>query len=79
MRRPIGKAAGNEQIKLSAVYVNGIAVGLVTAGVLAPLISVFAGSGSSHPWQLLVVLVSCIVVSAALHFGARTLLRGMAE
>ncbi|MEO8884114.1 MAG: amino acid transporter [Devosia sp.] len=79
MRQEIGKVAGNEQIKLSAAYVNGVAVGLVTAGVLAPLISVFAGSGSSRPWQLVAVLVSCILVSAALHFGARTLLRGMAE
>jgi hypothetical protein len=73
------RLAGNEQIKLSATYVNGIAIGLVTAGVLAPLISLFAGTGSSNPWQLTIVLLSCILLSAALHLGARALLKGVAE
>ncbi|HTJ58573.1 MAG TPA: amino acid transporter [Devosiaceae bacterium] len=79
MRKPVGKLARNERIKLSATYLNGVAIALMTAGVLAPLLGVIAAGNAVHPGPLYSVVVSCMFASGGLHLVARTLLRGLVE
>jgi MFS-type transporter involved in bile tolerance (Atg22 family) len=74
-----GRLVDNEQIKLSATYLNGVAVALMTAGVLAPLVGVLAAGSQVHPVQLGAVVLSCMLLSAALHLIARRLLKGLVE
>ena len=81
MRRPLrGKLVDNERIKLSATYLNGIAIALMTAGVLAPLVGVVSSAATQvRPWQLAAVVVSCMLASGGLHLIARRLLKGLVE
>ena len=37
----MGKAARNERVKLDAMFLNNLAVGLVLAGIFLPLFSLF--------------------------------------
>ncbi|MDR3475322.1 MAG: amino acid transporter [Devosia sp.] len=74
-----GKLVENERIKLSAAYLNGVAVALMTAGVLAPVISSFGGGSAMGPLQLSGLIVICILLSVGLHLVARLVLGGLFE
>ncbi len=64
----------NEQTKLLATYLNGIAVAVFAVGSLAPVFSnIYGGSGAS--WLLAGTSVLCVFASAALHLIARRVLR----
>ncbi|MFT3689018.1 hypothetical protein [Paenirhodobacter sp.] len=64
----------NEQTKLTATYLNGVAIAVFAVGGLAPVFSsLYSGAGPSV--FLLVVSVVCFLVSFALHYGARMALR----
>jgi hypothetical protein len=71
-------AIHNEQTKLTATYLNGLAVALFGVGGLAPVFSYIFGSVAGQPlWAVALVAVICILVSAILHFTARRILTGL--
>ena len=64
---------GNERAKLTATYVNGLAIAVFAVGGLAPLFSfVYAASPGALPaWAVLSNSLVCWIVSAGLHYAAR--------
>lgn len=72
------KAVHNEQAKVSATYLNGLAVAVAAVGGLSP---VFSGRYSSaDPGQIAIGglnLLVCLIASGLLHFAARTALKGI--
>ena len=75
----MSKLADNEQAKLSANYLNGVAIALMTAGVLAPVVGSLATGTRLPVWGLAILVVGCMLLSGGLHFLARLVLRGLAE
>ena len=70
--------ARTEQIKLTATYMNGLAIAFFALGVLAPAFSIFYGAGN-YVFTLnsgIGVLV-CFFGSITLHLMARRSLRGL--
>jgi hypothetical protein len=69
----------NERMKLTATYINGISIALFAVGGLAPLFStLYASAGSAQPmWVIAIVSLICFILSVALHFVARWILRGL--
>lgn len=64
----------NEQAKLTANYVNGLAIALYALGVFAPLFSVVYGTREASLRVVLAILI-CQIASVLLHFIARHVLR----
>jgi hypothetical protein len=67
----------NERTKLTATYLNGLAIALFAVGGLAPVFSHSFGTESRPLWTLVAAAVICLVVSAALHLWARRILKGL--
>jgi hypothetical protein len=71
----------NEQAKLTANYLNAAAGSFFAAGVVAPLAAaVFGLTGAGSPVGTLTLAMGAMiffVVSVALHFAARYVLRGL--
>lgn len=66
----------NERTKLTATYLNGIAVAIFAVGGFAPLVGWFnSGSGPGRP--VIALSVICILVSAGIHLAGRFLLKGL--
>ena len=66
----------NERVKLSATYLNGVAIAVFALGSLAPLFSyIYSAEATQPPWVTAVVSIICAFVSAAIHYGARYALR----
>lgn len=66
----------NEQTKLTATFLNGLAIALFAVGGLAP--SLGMASGSVPASQLVTFLMGyCLIASLALHLIARRFLRRM--
>lgn len=63
----------NERVKLTATYLNGMAIAIVAVGGFAPLAS-FASGNPIKPSTLVIMGVGCLAVSGALHIGARKFL-----
>ncbi|WP_029349828.1 hypothetical protein [Bosea sp. 117] len=63
----------NERTKLSATYLNGIAIAVMAVGGLGPVISVLNG-GSVPALGVAAVSMICLAGSISLHFLARRLL-----
>lgn len=64
--------ARREQIKLRATYINNVAVGVFTAGVLSPIIALATQESEpvySLPLSILVAFL-CMAVSFAPHLKA---------
>ena len=66
----------NEQTKLTATYLNGIATALFGIGGLAPTLAYVFGSISGRP-LLAIAAIVCVVISVCLHVVARRILRGL--
>ncbi len=73
------KVVHNERTKLSATYLNGIAVAVFAVGGFAPFIStVLAADPAPHsPLLVFALMVGCWVVSGAIHSAARVTLKGL--
>ena len=71
------KLVRNEQKKLTAAYVNGIALALIGVGVFTPVVSFAQTTTVTLPATL--VVFGCILGSAGLHWSARHLLGGLEE
>lgn len=63
----------NERTKLTAPYLNGVAIALFAVGAIAPVVSVLNGATGSGLGVALMAVV-CIAVTAVLHFLARIFL-----
>jgi hypothetical protein len=69
----------NERAKLSATYLNGLAIAVMAVGGFAPLISFPFSEDGRSLWTTVLVVVICMAVSTALHFIARRALAGLKE
>jgi hypothetical protein len=71
----------NEQAKLTATYVNGLAIAVFAVGGLAPLFSVvYSDRPASIPfWSVVAISLVCFAVSGGLHYAARRFLTRMRE
>ncbi|CAA2107714.1 hypothetical protein MBUL_04299 [Methylobacterium bullatum] len=67
----------NERAKLTATYVNGVAIAVLAVGGLAPLFAqrAIAAGPPGQPWLTRVLSLLCICVSGVLHWAARGFLR----
>jgi hypothetical protein len=68
----------NEQLKLTATYLNGVAIALYAVGGLAPLLS--AVTSAAGPWPsptVTGIAIACFIGSGWLHAQARRVLRGL--
>jgi hypothetical protein len=74
--REVNKTARNERRKLSAGYLNGIALTLFGAGALGPLAAMTKDGATS---TLILLVAICVIGSVGLHFAARRLLGGLEE
>ena len=71
-------AIHNEQTKLTATYVNGLAIALFAVGGLAPTFSFAFGSFKGTPiWVVLGGATICLFASVALHWLGRRILRSL--
>jgi hypothetical protein len=71
------KLVRNEQRKLTATFMNGVAMALFGIGALSPIVSL-AQSANGTPTNAFVVL-GCFAASLALHWMARRHLKGLEE
>ena len=67
----------NERTKLTATYLNGLAIALFAVGGLAPIFSHAFGAEPRPLWTLAAAAAICLVGSAALHLWARRILKGL--
>lgn len=66
----------NERTKLSATYVNGVAIAVLAVGGLAPLFAQRATLPIAiDPWLTPAISLLCLCISGALHWAARGSLR----
>jgi multisubunit Na+/H+ antiporter MnhB subunit len=63
----------NEQSKLTATYLNGLAIALAAVGGLSPIVGFAQGTMSST--VLSIVCPTCWVASMGVHLWARSVLR----
>lgn len=69
-------AVRNERTKLTATYINGIAIAVFAVGGFAPAITTFnSGHGPSATLEIMCSI--CFFASAALHLLARKILKGL--
>lgn len=66
----------NEQTKLTAAYLNGIAIAVLAVGGLAPIVASFAPDKDPETATFIIYLI-CVLISAALHWAARIILKGL--
>jgi hypothetical protein len=66
----------NEQAKLTATYLNGIAIALAAVGGIAPWIAA-AETATISPLPAMLT-VGCFVISLGVHSAARRVLRAIA-
>lgn len=71
------KTSRNEQRKLTATFINGVAVALFGVGGLAQ-IAAMATSGHMQGAAALLAVI-CVVLAIVLHLVARASLNGMEE
>ena len=68
----------NERIKLTATYLNGLAIAIFAVGGLAPVVAIVSGTAQSGTASGISVLTTvCVAVSVGLHLAARLILRGL--
>ena len=68
----------NEQTKLTATYLNSLAIAIWAVGGFAPLVAALSSDlPPSRPMTLLALVSVCFAASGALHSLARRLLRDL--
>ena len=68
----------NERAKLSANYLNGVAISLAAVGGIAPWIAFIQGA-VGRPIVVGLSSVVCVLISIGLHLVARVLLGRLSE
>lgn len=70
----------NERTRLTAAYLNGLAIAIFAVGGFAPIVSYAYASKDGQPlWVIVVVTLICVLGSVALHLLARHRLGGLIE
>ena len=69
----------NEQAKLSATYLNGVAIAVVAGGGIAPWIALLVQDSGPGLAKAALISAICFSLSGALHYLARTLLTKLTE
>jgi len=67
----------NERLKLFATYLNGLAIATFALGGLAPTFSILYGTTANSSAFTAVIAFSCLAGSAALHYVASVVLKGL--
>jgi hypothetical protein len=68
----------NERVKLTATYLNGLAIAVFAVGGLAPVVAIVSGTVQAGAATGISVLAAiCVTVIAGLHIVARRLLKGL--
>jgi hypothetical protein len=70
---------GNEQAKLSATYLNGVAIAVAAGGGIAPWVTLVAQDSGPGAGRLSLIGVVCFSLSGVLHYAARALLTKLRE
>ena len=74
-------AARNEQLKLTATWLNAISVAFMATGVIAPVLANLYGFNTSSIsnvlYDRLIVAFVCFLGSLVLHYSGRRILRGI--
>jgi len=75
------KTVHNERLKLSATFLNGLAIALLAVGGVAPVLqtarTMTLQAGEWH--RTIVLAVVCLSAAGILHFFARAMLGGLRE
>ncbi|RJF77162.1 hypothetical protein [Rhodopseudomonas palustris] len=71
------QSARNETSKLTANFTSNLGVGLITAGVFAPALSLLSEYLMLTRNEFLYVGAGCVVLSAILRWAARSALRSI--
>jgi len=66
----------NERLKLTATYLNGIAIAVFAVGGLAPVFTGVYGPGGLTPLHLILSAI-CFLASLGIHLMARAFLKGL--
>lgn len=66
-----------EQVKLRASFVNGMAIGTYTAGVLTPIIALAIGTNEAAITIASLISVICFALCFLLHYFATRHLEGL--
>jgi hypothetical protein len=62
----------NERVKLTATYLNGLAIAIFAVGGLAPLVAVLSGTANPTALTSIAALTTiCVVLSGVLHLVAK--------
>ncbi|WP_188824600.1 amino acid transporter [Brucella endophytica] len=72
----LSAATHNERLKLTATWINGMAVAFFAVGGLAPLFTMLYGDRPAS-LQLVFSAMSCILAAPALHYWARFSLKDL--
>jgi hypothetical protein len=74
------KTVHNERLKITAAFLNGLAVAIFAIGGLTPAVQAGRMRFESEPWSgTILVVVICAGVAGILHLAARELLGGLVE
>jgi len=68
----------NERTKLTATYLNGVAIAVLAVGGFAPVVNV-TNVQSTVTGPVMLSAAICLFISAALHLIARTILKGLKQ
>ena len=74
------KLARNERLKLSATFVNNVAVAVIATGLVAPFFAMLYGLGAFTPEQVRFFGLAApgwVGIGIGLHYMARALLGGL--
>ncbi|TCQ25007.1 amino acid transporter [Rhizobium sp. PP-CC-3G-465] len=66
----------NERTKLTATYLNGVAIAIFAVGGFAPAIG-WLNTGAAPGLTVAIVCLVCISSSVGLHFIERSVLKGL--
>ncbi|CAN7752394.1 hypothetical protein [Rhizobium sp. LjRoot258] len=73
------KTQQNEKAKLTAAYLNGIAISVALAGALTPTLTGVQANPGPINWATAVVVAICMLVSASFHLMARRFLSSLVD
>ena len=67
----MNKAARNEQLKITATWLNGAAIAALAIGCFAPITAFATSATPISIGQLIALVPGWLLVSGTLHLGAR--------
>lgn len=68
----------NERVKLTATWLNGLAIAIFAVGSLVPVFTTLYGEGQVTGYLALGVVI-CLFASPALHYWARRMLKDLRQ